>query len=799
MLDIAPSPTAPRFAFGPHDTLRIDGTAYRAVERTEDGWIVVRVDGTGVAAAFTHSELARRAQLGHIVHVRDGLRPEGARQRLAAPADLLSTLSPKQHKDARLREAAVLAFLDCEREGLVRRTDPSIAAALTTIQIRAGTYLKQNSPCDPCVADAGQLVIPTIRVRSLRRWVKVYEDLGLAGLVGSKGNRGNRNRRLRPEELALMYSVVDGYVDELKPSQAKIHGDVKDRFKAENLQRRAAGQPDLVAPSRETVRQAILALNPLRCALAREGAATVRNRDAPVGCGLELTRPLQRVEMDSCKIDLMSLMATAGLYGVLSDTDKAALGLDGGKARRYITVAECATTRCIVGMRLCRAPSAQATLQTIDMAVRDKGVWTDSVAALSPWHQFGTPELIVTDCGTEFMNYDVRVALRDFGIRFENAPAGAPRMRARVERLFRTVGTRLVARLTGRTFSNMLEKGDYDPKAKAALTADDLCHALIRWVVDVYHNTPHSGLSGETPARCWDRLVKTYGVTAPPDLRRRRLALGTHLGRTVQTTGITRMGRALPFRNAGDMGIAHAQQGRRDPLVPRRHRRHRGAARRDVDRGPGRVRAVQRRARADMAGGGAAVAGAIAVQRDLRRGRDLRCDPGHRRDQRGRDAADRAGGRRLVGGACGPRGRAGLHRFPDGRDPPEGAAAQPGHALRRGDCRPRIARPGCSNVVARAGGHGTGRDGPSGRHAGRGPARRRHGLGVRRHLIDPVPRTNGGRGIRFGAATTATVPAAGDRFPPTPRPLTYPVRRCSRSGRPVRGVAARRRAPDQSR
>lgn len=539
MFDIAPSPAAPRFAFGAYDILRIDGTAYRASEKTDDGWLVVRVDGTGMSAAYSHSELARLSQVGKLAHERDGLRPDGARQRLAAPADVLSTLSVQQHRIARVREASVLAFLDCEQAGEVKRTDASIAAALHKIQIRAAAYLKQPSACDPYVAEPGSLVIPKLSPRNLRRWVTAYEDLGLSGLYGARGARGNRARRMRPEELNLMHSVVDGYLDDRKPSQAQVHDDVKTRFEAENRKRRAAGQPDLVVPSRETVRQAILALDPLRCALAREGAGIVRNRDAPMGRGLELTRPLQRVEMDSCKIDLMSLMATAGLYGVLSDADKAILGLDGGKARWYITLAECATTRCIAGMRLCRAPGAQPTLQTIDMMLRDKGVWTDAVAALSPWAQFGTPELVVTDCGTEFMNYDVRVALRDLGIRFENAPAGAPRMRARVERLFRTVGTRLVARLTGRTFSNMLEKGDYDPAAKAALTADDLCHALIRWVVDVYHNTPHAGLDGETPARCWARLMDTYGVGAPPDLRRRRLALGTHLGRTVQKTGIT--------------------------------------------------------------------------------------------------------------------------------------------------------------------------------------------------------------------------------------------------------------------
>ena len=539
MLDIVPSQTTPRFAFGPDDAVHIDGVAYRAIQKTEDGWIFVRVDGTGVAEACTHTELARHAQLGAIRHVRDGLLPEGARQRLAAPAELLSTLSAEQHREVRIREASVLAFLDCEREGGVKRTDAAIKAALADIQIRAGRYLAQPSSWAPDSVTAGCLTIPKLSPRTLRRRVKAYEELGLSGLCGATGNRGNRTRRLRPEEISVMNAVVNGYLDDRKPSKAKVYDDVKARFELENRSRKAAGQTALAVPSRETVRQAINALDPLRCAFAREGREVVRNRDAPVGRGLELTRPLQRVEMDTYIMDLSSLMATAGLFTTLSDEDKAILGLDGKKGRWRITLALCATTRCILAMKLCRAPGGQTTLQTVDMMLRDKGVWTDAVSALSAWDQFGTPEAIVTDCGSEFITYDVRLALRDLGIRVENAPAGEPRMRARVERLFRTVGSGLAARLTGRTFGNMLEKGDYDPQAKAALTTDDVCEALIRWVVDVYHNTPHAGLGGETPARCWARLVETYGVGAPPDMRRRRMALGTRLSRIVQTTGIT--------------------------------------------------------------------------------------------------------------------------------------------------------------------------------------------------------------------------------------------------------------------
>ena len=306
--------------------------------------------------------------------------------------------------------------------------------------------------------------------------------------------------------------------------------------------RQAAGRAELGCPSRETVRRAIRELDPLRCDLARDGVEATRRKRAPVGRGLDLTRLLERVELDTWKVDLMSLMAESGLLHFLSEEDRATLGLDRKTARWHLAVAQCATTRCILAMKLCRAPNAQTTLQLIDMLLRDKGVWCDAVGALSPWDTYGTPEELVTDCGAEYMAFDVRVALRDLGIRLEQAPAGLPDMRGRIERLFKTMSAKLMPRLTGRTFGSMLEKGDSDPAARAALTADDLCAALIRWVVDIHHNTPHTGLDGETPAQCWTRLTEQYGVCPPPDMRRRRLGLGTRMERTVQETGVTVFG-----------------------------------------------------------------------------------------------------------------------------------------------------------------------------------------------------------------------------------------------------------------
>ncbi|WP_323771685.1 Mu transposase C-terminal domain-containing protein [Antarctobacter sp.] len=64
----------------------------------------------------------------------------------------------------------------------------------------------------------------------------------------------------------------------------------------------------------------------------------------------------------------------------------------------------------------------------------------------------------------------------------------------------------------------------------------------MRYIVDVYHRSPHSGLNGETLLDCWNRLVEKFGVQPPPDLGRRRLIFGHERERTVTRQGITILG-----------------------------------------------------------------------------------------------------------------------------------------------------------------------------------------------------------------------------------------------------------------
>ncbi|NBZ89514.1 Mu transposase C-terminal domain-containing protein [Stagnihabitans tardus] len=135
-----------------------------------------------------------------------------------------------------------------------------------------------------------------------------------------------------------------------------------------------------------------------------------------------------------------------------------------------------------------------------------------------------------------------RMTAEDLGVMWEMAMNDVPENRGTLERSLGSYASDFAPRLSGHTFSSIMEKGDADPEKRAALTLDDFTFALLRWVIDIYHNTPHHGLGGETPVKAWRRLSKLHGVTPPPDAEMMRLCFGHQREYRLDKTGITILG-----------------------------------------------------------------------------------------------------------------------------------------------------------------------------------------------------------------------------------------------------------------
>lgn len=78
-----------------------------------------------------------------------------------------------------------------------------------------------------------------------------------------------------------------------------------------------------------------------------------------------------------------------------------------------------------------------------DMVIRGKEPSVDAVGMLPPWIMAGTQDLVLTACGAAFIDFDTRVSAADLEMDIDARPAGKPELRARIERMFGTMSTRI--------------------------------------------------------------------------------------------------------------------------------------------------------------------------------------------------------------------------------------------------------------------------------------------------------------------------------------------------------------------
>lgn len=148
----------------------------------------------------------------------------------------------------------------------------------------------------------------------------------------------------------------------------------------------------------------------------------------------------------------------------------------------------------------------------------------------------------MTDNGPQFLAYDFHSAVIASGSELQFTVAGKADQRATMERFFQRIHVDLIGTLPGKTFSDANARGDYNSKALASLTVDEVIYIIIRYIVDEYHNTDHEGIEGYTPLQKWGLCAARYGVPPPPTPAMRRLAWGRRITRRLGPTGVTFMG-----------------------------------------------------------------------------------------------------------------------------------------------------------------------------------------------------------------------------------------------------------------
>lgn len=503
----APSPTAmppmePAFKIRIDRTtgVHIDEHDYVKHKKVANGYLLARLDIPDIIEEFSFQDLEALRLAERLSVTQNYHSSRSAGRRLNTGNTYLSDLPDDAQTRWADRLEIVEAFIIAERDGTYSRSDASLKAF--TQDLVAGKIESAEGKRFGSKLEVGTPPSPT----SIRRWLRRFEacEHDPAALIDGYGRSGNRDARLQPEAAALMAAFVERYQSNLKPSMASLYRDMRSEFRQK--------KPSLTVPSRNTFERAVKKLDPFEVLAAREGEAVARRKLYAVRDRVDVTRPLQRVEMDEQMIPLQAMLVERGKWDALPDKLKAGITHDRLWCSKII---DC-WSRVVLGFVLTRAPSSDSALATLRMALEDKTALATAMGCASPWDMFGLPELIVTDSGTNFRSKKFRAAVLDLGSSIMIAPAGLPQMRGMVERSFRTDTDRFYSKFPGRSFKDVVEKGEYDSEANITVTAMELAKLMFRYFVDIYHNTPHAGLGGDTPVNRWKTGVERFGVLPPP-------------------------------------------------------------------------------------------------------------------------------------------------------------------------------------------------------------------------------------------------------------------------------------------
>jgi putative transposase len=374
---------------------------------------------------------------------------------------------------------------------------------------------------------------------SVNRWFRAYESAGrdVRALISSYKARGNRKPKISgrvPDKLTeedhekarVVSEIIDRvirtkYLTRERPSVQSVYDTVVDRVAKDNCHRDAHDQ--LPIPHISTLYKVIKKLDRYEVDRARYGKKYADEKHRANGQGPRPSRPLERVECDHTKVDMM----------VIDEKTRLPLG------RPWLTAIVDVYTKMILGIYLSfHRPGSLSAMQCLLHAVRPKAyVRTLYSKVQHDWPTYGIPELIVVDNAREFHGANFRDACQQLGIEVDYSPPGCAWFRATVERWFGTLNKSLLHELPGTTFSNIFEKEDYDPQKHAVISLERLLEIIHIWIIDIYHQRRHKGIQ-DVPHRRWIEAVAEDPPNLPPSSDDLKILLGFVEHRSVSRSGV---------------------------------------------------------------------------------------------------------------------------------------------------------------------------------------------------------------------------------------------------------------------
>jgi len=325
-----------------------------------------------------------------------------------------------------------------------------------------------------------------VGVRTVEYWVAAYRECGEAGLADSRSLRRGEagvdprwDAAVKAEMAALVYAST--------PPRSVLLDRVAARVAAEH------GEGVVALPSRATAyrRLAQLAKGTNAVSGSAKGRRSIAERPQGVYGRLRATRPGEYLILDTQDLDVFAMEPVTCRW-----------------VRAQLTVAQDLFDRQIVGLKV-----TPVSTKAIDVA----GVLFEAVtgraggrAGLGPMHgvpdhlvfsEFASgaqvwcpPETLVVDHGRAFLSAHVIGVCARLGISVSPAQVYKPTDKPTVERFFRSLRERLIARLPGYKGPDLYSRGA-GVEGAAFYFLNELEDAIRDWITTDYHPFDQDGLA----------------------------------------------------------------------------------------------------------------------------------------------------------------------------------------------------------------------------------------------------------------------------------------------------------------
>lgn len=475
-----------------YDRYTVSGRAYRAVSLTDKAISFESDDGGKSTLILTVEQMKKQLKLPEVTLERGYYLSEQMQTREHANVDAIGDLPKPLRAQVLWRLAYCQAFYQLEESGELKRQDASIEQAMPelTAIVHQQERINQFKWKVPRAGQTMQLRTSPCS-RTLRIWLKKFETSGgnPIALVPHFHRSGNRNTRFCLESRRLMGQAFETFLTMQRKTKKIVVDHCRIRFREANAERRNLGIPELPIPSRRTIERALSKLDPYFTKVHRYGADQANRECVLWEDGIDASYPLERVEIDEWKVDLITIFAERGALDGLTRKELAEIE----RGRRWLYVAIDCATRCIVGMRLAKKPNVIDAIATLADITRDKTDIAGAAGCSGDWCQYGGLSIVV-EKRKQTLNAQIQCQkLRELRGRLQCADSD-------ICKVWSTVHTRLSSRcqpqqngFNGSLRDELLNEDLFD-------TLDDARRKLAFWQYDYNNVRPQSSLGSQTPA-----------------------------------------------------------------------------------------------------------------------------------------------------------------------------------------------------------------------------------------------------------------------------------------------------------